>query len=139
MIKLIQFSSQFQRTCYIIRPLRVLHIPYVRVPLRIIFTLHIILSKRQCHESYNMSLLVLLVLTLNNLIFLTLLSILIFLTFSQISSFLPLECMLLQSHQKNWRPKAKHRQKPIAFIDVDDNLYVLRTYRKTMKRSLHLG
>ena len=36
---------------------------------------------------------------------------------------------------KIWRPKSKNNYKPIVFTDVDDDLYVLRSYGKAMTRS----
>ena len=36
---------------------------------------------------------------------------------------------------KIWRHKAKNNYKPIVFIDVDDDLCVLRSYGKAMTRS----
>ena len=36
---------------------------------------------------------------------------------------------------KNWRPKAKNNHKPINYKDVDDDLYVLKCFGKTIKRS----
>jgi len=36
---------------------------------------------------------------------------------------------------KNWWPKAKNNYKPINYEDIDDDLFVLEHFGKTMKRS----